>query len=61
MKHPGLNFSSKVFIERPGLFQVLRASVHKNQGNDIFFEKVSIKRPELSQFQILEASKNQVL
>ena len=32
IKRPVLNFSPK----RPGLFQILRASVHENQGN-LFF------------------------
>ena len=27
IKHPGLNFSQKVSITRPGLFQVLKTSV----------------------------------
>ena len=54
-------FSSKVFIKWSGLFQVLRASVHENQGFSVFFEKVSIKRPVLSQFQILEALNDQIL
>ena len=49
-------------IKRSGLSEVLRASVHENQGNIKFFEKVSIKRPiMLSQFQILEALNDQVL
>ena len=55
IKRPGLNFSQKVSMKRSGLSQVLRASVNENQGNVIFFEKVSIKRPVLSKFQILEA------
>ena len=50
IKRPDLNFSKNVFIKRPGLSQVLRASVHENQGFSIFFEKVFIKR----QFQIPE-------
>ena len=32
-------FLIKVSIKRPGLSQVLRASVHENQGNLEFFEK----------------------
>ena len=55
MKRPGQNFSQKIFVKRLGLSQVLRISVHKNQENATFFEKVPIKRPVLSQFQILEA------
>ena len=47
---PGLIFFTKVSIKRPDLSQVLRASVHENQGFSIFFEKVFIKR----QFQIPE-------
>ena len=50
IKRPCLNFPKKVFIKRPGLSQVLRASVHENQGFSIFFEKVFIKQ----QFQIPE-------
>ena len=45
-------FSQKVSIKRPGLSQVLRASVHENQG------KVFIKQPVLSQ--ILEVLNKQV-
>ena len=51
-------FSQKVSIKRPDLSKVLRASVHKNQGNlDFFLKKVSIKQPVLSQ--ILEVLNNQ--
>ena len=41
IKHPGLNFPQK-FIKQHGLFQVLRASVHENQGNLKSFEKIFI-------------------
>ena len=34
-----MNFSPKVSIKRPGLFQVLRASVDENQGNLDFSKK----------------------
>ena len=61
IKRPGLNFPQKVSIKRPGLSQVLKASVHENQGFSVFFEKVPIKQPVLSQFQILEALNDQVL
>ena len=50
IKRPDLNISQNVSIKQPGLSQVLRASVHENQGFSIFFEKVFIKR----QFQIPE-------
>ena len=50
IKRPGLNFSQKVSIKRPGLSHILRAPI-----NEVF-----IKRPELSQFQILEAIDEQV-
>ena len=43
-------FSQKVSIKRPGLSHFLRAPI-----NEVF-----IKRPELSQFQILEAIDEQV-
>ena len=33
-------FSQKVFIKRPGLSQVLRASVHENQGNLVFLKSL---------------------
>ena len=46
-KGPGVKFSQKVPIERPGLSQVLRASGHENHGNLYCLEKVSIKRPVL--------------
>ena len=49
LKHPGLNFSPKVSIKRPSLSQVVRASVHENQGNLDFFEKVYIKQLLLHQ------------
>ena len=61
IKRPGLNFPQKVSLTRPGLSQILRASVHENQKSIIHFEKVSIKRPVLSQFQILEALNDHVL
>ena len=47
IKHPSLNFSPKVYNKRPGLSQVLRVSVHENQGNVDCFEKVPIKRSAL--------------
>ena len=56
LKRPGLNFPQKVSIKQPGLTKLSRASVHQNQGNLDFFGKVSIKRPVLSQFQILNRS-----
>ena len=55
IKRPGLNFSHKVSIKRLDLSKVLRASVHENQGNLDFFEKLFIKPSVLSQFQILDA------
>lgn len=35
-----LNFPTKLSIKQPGLSQVVRASVHKNQGFSVFFEKI---------------------
>ena len=58
---PWFELPLKVFIKWPGLSQVLRASVHENQGFSVFFEKVSIKQPVLSQFQISKALNDQVL
>ena len=55
------DFPHKFSIKRPGLFQVLSALVIENQGNLKIFERVSIKRPVLTHFQILEALNNQVL
>ena len=57
IKRPGQNFSPKVSIKLPGLFQVLRARVHENQGNlDFVFKKSLFKQPVLSQFQTLKVS-----
>ena len=38
MKRPDLNFPQKVSIKHSGLSQILRASVHENQGFSVFFE-----------------------
>ena len=48
IKRPSLNFPQKVSIKRPGLSQILRASVHENQGDRTFFDKVSIKRKDMN-------------
>ena len=48
-----LELFPKGSVQQPGLSQVLRASVHENQGNLYLSKKISIK--VLSQFQILEA------
>ena len=45
-------------MKRTILSQVLRTSVHENQENLDFVEKLSIKQLVLVQFQILEAFKN---
>ena len=50
-----LELFPKGSVQQPGLSQVLRASVHENQGNLYLSKKISIKEPVLSQFQILEA------